>query len=139
MRAQFRVVTTMRWLAVLSPGVAFALGLGNILGDPIRTSVSTFDAAKAIAPMDDWGWVFMALGIFTVLTWFARQEWFAVALWANGLMHAWWATCFALAAMHDIHASMNAWVPYAGLTVMHFVGAQRVWVGQAHWRAALKR
>lgn len=122
---------TPTYVLIAAPVLAGWVGLSYVLGDPVRTSGASFQAARALAPMWVWGTTFLvgATALVAALVTHGQRVG-AVAYFIGGVVYAWWSACFALQALTDQHASLVAWVLYAVISTMHFVVARRCWVSR---------
>lgn len=116
---------------LVGPSLSMVMGLAFVLGDPARTTVPTFDAAKSIAPLHVWGIMFLvAAGLSFAALSTRSLFWLAVSLWIGGGLYLWWAACFAVQAVINPLASLNAWAAYGVIAFLHFLVAQRAWIGR---------
>lgn len=120
---------TPTWALMLAPGMAMVSGLAYTLGDPRRTASPSFDAAKALFPMQTWGVIFLVGAAFCTIALAARSaKLMAISLWGGGAMYLWWAANFAVAALASPEASLVAWAPYTMVAIFHYIVAYRIWV-----------
>jgi hypothetical protein len=120
---------TPRSVLYTGPALAGVMGLSYLFGSAPRTASTSFNAAKAVAPMHVWGVVFLVGCVTMTIGLISRnQRALAVAYFIGGVMYAWWGSCFLLQALTDPHASFVAWALYAIVSMTHFVVAQRCWV-----------
>lgn len=116
---------------ISGPALAAVAGLAYLLGDASRTTATTFDAAKTVAPMHVWGIVFLAgCAAMTVGLLSRNQLVLSVAWFIGGVIYAWWGACFLLQALTDPHASLVAWALYGLVSMTHFIVSQRCWMNR---------
>lgn len=120
--------------AMTAPFIVLSLwiGLAYTFGDPIRTQGKSFTAAKAIAPLDVWGLMFLLVAGFLTLAWIIDQrEILAVVLFAAGTVYLWWAFLFLQSALQDDRASVVGPGTYLFIAAVHYVMFSRIWL---HYR-----
>lgn len=121
------------------PLLALVLGAGYYFGDPARTAVPSFKAAKEfgavlaaplpITPMQVWGVVFLiGAAVLTVALIVDDPRLLHAALLIGGGIYAWWAVVLFVAALDG--ASANAWATYAFIAITHYVAAGSIEVPQ---------
>lgn len=117
------------WALLVAPALALNSGLGYALGNSSRTATPTFDAAKAVMPIQAWGVVFLCSGVLCLGAFLAQSvDGMAIALWLQGTLHLWWGANFAVQALTHTEASLVAWGPWTMLAVFHWVVAHRIWI-----------
>lgn len=115
-----------------APVLAGFMGLCYLLGGAERTSAPSFLAAKSIAPIHAWGWIFlvgalsMGIAAFTL-----RLELVAITYFVGGTIYAWWGSCFGFQAVQDPRGSLVAPGLYAVICLLHYVAAARAWQRRA--------
>lgn len=122
---------TPRSVLYTGPVLAGIMGAAYLFGGNVRTDTPSFQAARAVAPMHDWGVVFL-LGcvVLTVGLIVRNQRVLAGAYFIGGAMYTWWSALFAVQALTDKHASLVAWALYGIVAMTHFVVSYRCWVNR---------
>lgn len=119
---------TSRSVLIAGPCLAGIIGLAYTLGDASRTAAPSFDAAKSVASMHTWGWVFLAGAVVMGAALLTRnQKVLSVSLFIGGTLYSWWGACFAIQALTDDQSSLVAWALYAVVAMIHFIIAVRCW------------
>ena len=110
---------------LLVPFVVLAgwIGLGYVLGDPVRTSTPSFESARELAPIPVWGAMFLIGAATLVVSMFLSDFLMRCALFVGGVIYSWWAALFAITALQDDKASLNAPAIYAFLAFCHYIAA----------------
>lgn len=111
---------------LLVPFIVLAawLGCGYLFGAPVRTATPSFASARAIAPMDLWGVMFLAGAVVLTAAMFLRDH--RVPQWAlviGGAIYTWWAFLFLFTVLRDERASLNAPALYGFIAAIHFLAA----------------
>lgn len=113
-----------RWLLVPFPALAGVMGLAYLFGDPGRTSTQSFVAARDIATLHQWGYLFLlGAAVTSILLVLDRRTALSWALWFGGAIFTFWATLFAISAATDPRASLTGWAVHGTIASQHFIAA----------------
>lgn len=100
------------------------IGCSYLFGDPARTATPSFASAKDIAPIAQWGVMFIIGAGVLAASMFTRDH--RVPQWAlviGGAIYTWWAFLFLFTVLRDERASLNAPALYGFIAAIHFIAA----------------
>ena len=109
------------------PFLAAWFGLAYVFGGPARTSAPSFDAAKWVMSIPQWGAVYLTGAlILSLAVAFREPVLIAVALFLGGFIYVFWSVLFAIAAFQDPRASLTGSGIHLAIAFFHFLGCSRV-------------
>lgn len=111
----------------LSAGLSTVMGCAYVFGSPVRTDTPSFAAAKSLAPMHVWGWLFLFGAFILPVTWgMGSRSLVVMALIVSGLIYTWWGAMFGQQALTNPLASLSAWAVFLVIGAWHFIVAYRL-------------
>lgn len=117
---------SVRFRPLILPYIALALwvGLGYNLGDAVRTNTPSFEGAKGITDIQNWGIMFLIGAVVMAVTSMIHEtKWMRLSLFIGGVMYVWWGCLFVFTLTHVPNASIVAPGLYAFIAFAHFAAA----------------
>lgn len=104
--------------------LAWWIGCAYIWGDEQRTLTPSFEEARKLADMGQWGVMFLIGGTLLFVTmWLGDTLYVRAAMFIGGCMYTWWGCLFMMGVAHVPYSSLNGPALYWFIAYSHFVAA----------------